>query len=219
MGVSCRITAKADKKSGQQPVKKIVFQVLLLRHRLSRRESGKTTYSKIMRMENRAVAFSGRVNKAEKVYDICCGIDVHKKLTVACLRNGREQGIRQTGATTRELRELVQYRKSLLEDKARELNRLQKMLEGGNIKLSETVRNINGMSARNILNCIVTGEKLDEAKFDEMRREGKIAHNLKAPKAQILDDLDGVLSPIQRRVMKELLSHLDELNEQIPESQ
>ena len=33
----------------------------------------------------------------EKVYDICCGIDVHKKLTVACLRNGRQQEIRQDG--------------------------------------------------------------------------------------------------------------------------
>ena len=76
----------------------------------------------------------------EKVYDICCGIDVHKKLMVACLRNGRKQEIRQTGATTRELLELVQYRKSLVEDKARELNRLQKMLEEGNIKLSGTVR-------------------------------------------------------------------------------
>ena len=48
----------------------------------------------------------------EKVYDICCGIDVHKKLTVACLRNGRKQEIRQTGATTRELLELADWLKS-----------------------------------------------------------------------------------------------------------
>ena len=48
----------------------------------------------------------------EKVYDICCGIDVHKKLTVACLRNGKQQEIRQTGATTRELLELADWLKS-----------------------------------------------------------------------------------------------------------
>ena len=48
----------------------------------------------------------------EKVYDICCGIDVHKKLTVACLRHGRQQEIRQTGATTRELLELADWLKS-----------------------------------------------------------------------------------------------------------
>ena len=26
----------------------------------------------------------------EKIYDKCCGIDVHKKLIVACLRSGRK---------------------------------------------------------------------------------------------------------------------------------
>lgn len=36
----------------------------------------------------------------------------------------------------RELRELVRYRKSLVGERTRELNRLQKMLEGANIKLS-----------------------------------------------------------------------------------
>jgi transposase len=235
----------------------------------------------------------------EKVYDICCGVDVHKKLIVACLRSGRKNEIRRFGATTRdllemaswlneakcemtamestasywkplynvlenwglsvmvvnahhmkavpgrktdvqdaewiadllqhgllkasyipgkeqrELRELVQYRKSLTEDRARELNRLQKMLEGGNIKLSGTVTQINGKSARNILNFITDGGYFDDAKYDEMLANKDIAHNLKASKEQIIDDLNGVLSPIQRRVMKELLSHLDELNEHI----
>ena len=235
----------------------------------------------------------------EKVYDICCGIDVHKKILVACLKNGSKQEIRETGATTkelleladwlkangcqmvamestgsywkplynvlemselpamvvnaqhmkavpgrktdvadsewiadlvqhgllrasyipdkaqRELREMVRYRKSLVEDRTRELNRLQKMLEGANIKLSGTVRDINGMSARNILNYLVTGEKFDEAKFDEMYEKKQISHGLKAPKSQILEDLNGIMTPLQRRVMKELLKHLDELNEHI----
>ncbi len=39
-----------------------------------------------------------------------------------------------------------------------------------------------------------------------------IAHNLKATKEQIVDDLNGVMSSLQRRMMKELLVHLDELN-------
>lgn len=168
----------------------------------------------------------------KKVYDNCCGIDVHKKLMVACFIHGREQELREFGATTkelleladwlhkggcqmiamestasywkplynilestglnaivvnaqhmkavpgrktdakdaewiadllqhgllqasyipdkaqRELRELVGYRKSLVADKSRELNRLQKMLEGANIKLSGSVAEINGMSSR-----------------------------------------------------------------------
>ena len=232
----------------------------------------------------------------DKVYDICCGIDVHKKLIVACLRKGNKHEVREFGATTRELleladwlkengcqmaamestasywkplynilessdldaivvnarhmkavpgrktdvkdaewiadllqhgllqpsyipnkdqrelRELVRYRKSLVGERGRELNRLQKMLEGANIKLSGTVKDINGKSARNILEYILNGEKFDEAKYDEMYRRKDIAHNLKASKEQIIDDLNGVMTPLQRRMMKELLSHLDELN-------
>ncbi len=39
-----------------------------------------------------------------------------------------------------------------------------------------------------------------------------IAHNLKVTREQIIDDLNGVMSSLQRRMMKELLIHLDELN-------
>ncbi len=39
----------------------------------------------------------------EKVYDRCCGIDVYKKLIVACFRQGNRQEVREFGATTREL--------------------------------------------------------------------------------------------------------------------
>ena len=115
----------------------------------------------------------------------------------------------------RELRELVSYRKSLVGERTRELNRLQKMLEGVNIKLSGTVSDINGKSARSILEYLLTGEFIDEAKYDEMYEKKIIAHNLKATKTQIIDDLNGVMSPLQRRMLKELLAHLDELNEHI----
>ena len=235
----------------------------------------------------------------EKVYDKCCGIDVHKKLIVACFRQGNKQEVRDFGATTRELleltewlkegdcemvamestasywkplynilessdlnamvvnahhmkavpgrktdvkdaewiadllqhgllqasyipaknqrelRELVRYRKSLVGERGRELNRLQKMLEGANIKLSGTIKDINGKSARNILEYILTGESFDEAKYDEMYEKKVIAHNLKASKEQIIDDLNGVMTPLQRRMMKELLAHIDELNAHI----
>lgn len=47
----------------------------------------------------------------DKVYDKCCGIDVHKKLIVACFRQGNKQEIREFGATTRELLELADWLK------------------------------------------------------------------------------------------------------------
>jgi len=112
----------------------------------------------------------------------------------------------------RELRELVRYRKSLVGERTRELNHLQKMLEGANIKLSGTVSDINGRSARNILEYLLTGASVDGPKYDGMYEQKIIAHNLKATREQIIDDLNGVMSPLQRRMMKELLAHLDELN-------
>lgn len=39
----------------------------------------------------------------EKVYDKCCGIDVHKKLIVACLLCGRKSEVREFGTTTDKL--------------------------------------------------------------------------------------------------------------------
>ena len=77
------------------------------------------------------------------------------------------------------------------------------MLEGANIKLSGTVSDINCMSARNILEYLLTGEFFDEAKYDEMYKQKIIAHNLKASKEQLIDDLNGVMTPLQRRMMKE----------------
>ena len=47
----------------------------------------------------------------------------------------------------RELREITRYRKSLTEERSRETNRLQKILEGANIKLDSVVKDINGKSA------------------------------------------------------------------------
>ena len=94
----------------------------------------------------------------------------------------------------RELRELVRYRKSLVGERTRELNRLQKMLEGANIKLSGTVSDINGKSARSILEYLLTGKSMDGSKYDEMYEQKIIAHNLKATKEQIVDNLNGVMS-------------------------
>ena len=93
----------------------------------------------------------------------------------------------------RELQELVGYRKSLVQEKNWEVNRFQKMLEGGNIKLSGTVSDINGKSRRNILNEILSGNEIDVGKLEEL-----VDGRLKASREQILEDIRGVLSPVQK---------------------
>ena len=52
---------------------------------------------------------------------------------------------------TRDLRDLVRYRKTLVQERAQEVNRLQKVLETANVKLSSVVSNVMGKSARRML--------------------------------------------------------------------
>lgn len=47
----------------------------------------------------------------EKIYDKCCGIDVHKKLIVVCFRFGNKQEIREFGAMTKEILKLADWLK------------------------------------------------------------------------------------------------------------
>jgi transposase len=58
----------------------------------------------------------------------------------------------------RELRELTRYRTRLVEERAREVNRVQKTLEDTNIKLGDVVSDVMGKAARMILQALADGE-------------------------------------------------------------
>jgi hypothetical protein len=57
----------------------------------------------------------------------------------------------------RELRELTRYRTALVREQARELNRLEKVLEGANIKLGAVASTMGGRSVRTMLEALVAG--------------------------------------------------------------
>lgn len=61
-------------------------------------------------------------------------------------------------APQRELRDLTRYRVRLTEERAREVNRVQKTLEGTNLKLGDIVSDVMGKASRMILSAIVEGE-------------------------------------------------------------
>jgi transposase len=58
---------------------------------------------------------------------------------------------------TRDLRDLVRYRKTLVQERAQEINRLQKVLETANIKLSSVVSDVLGKSGRRMLAAMIEG--------------------------------------------------------------
>lgn len=232
----------------------------------------------------------------EVVYRCCCGIDVHKKVIVACLINGGEQELREFGTTTseiktlanwliesgcemiamestgvfwkplynlfelmdldamivnaahmkalpgrktdvkdaewiadllrhgllrasyipsreqRELREITRYRKSLTEERCREVNRLQKILEGANIKLDSVVKDITGKSARKLLQRIIDNDIPDS---DEVSR--LIHGRMRSKLDQIVASIDGITTPLQRKLLAQIIDHIDDLNRRIGE--
>ena len=62
-------------------------------------------------------------------------------------------------APIRELRDLTRYRKNLVQERAQEINRLQKVLETANIKLASVAADVLGKSGRDMLACIIAGER------------------------------------------------------------
>ena len=231
----------------------------------------------------------------EVVYRCCCGIDVHKKIIVACLDQGGEQSLREFGTTTseikslatwltesgcemiamestgvfwkplynlfelmdldamvvnaahmkalpgrktdvkdaewiadllrhgllkasyipsreqRELREITRYRKSLTEERCRETNRLQKILEGANIKLDSVVKDINGKSARKLLEKIIE----DDVPTSE-EEVSKVVHGrMRSKLGQLVTAIEGITTPLQRKLLAQVIDHIDDLTRRI----
>src|SRR6266511_3524526 len=59
----------------------------------------------------------------------------------------------------RRLRDLTRYRRTLVRDRTREKQRLEKLLEDAQIKLSTVASNILGVSGRAMLEAMIAGER------------------------------------------------------------
>ncbi|QIZ09380.1 IS110 family transposase [Priestia megaterium] len=109
----------------------------------------------------------------------------------------------------RELRELVRYRRSIIEERARQINRIQKVLEGANIKLGSVVSDVLGVSARDMLDAIAEGEEDPEKLANFARR------SMKKKKDELELALKGHIQSHQRLMLKTILRHIDFLTEEI----
>ena len=109
----------------------------------------------------------------------------------------------------RELRELVRYRTSLIRERASELNRIAKVLEGANIKLSSVSTNIGGVSGRAILAALVA-DTTDPEVLAELAR-GRLRNKHDA----LVAALTGRVGTHQRFLLAAQLRHLADLDELI----
>jgi transposase len=233
----------------------------------------------------------------EVLYRVCCGLDVHKKIVVACLRfpgpkGKRAEEVRTFGTTTRELlrladwltaagcthiamestgvywrpvyqileggfelllvnaqhvkmvpgrktdikdcqwiarllehgllrssfvppaplrelRELTRYRRQLIEEHTREVNRVQKLLETANIKLGDVASDVFGASGRAMLKALIAGER-DAEKLADLARG-----LLRKKEAQLREALMGRVTDHHVFMLQGLLAHVEFLDQQI----
>ena len=232
----------------------------------------------------------------QSIYARCCGIDVHKKLIVACMLNGNKSELREYQTLTgdikklaawlvenkcqmvamestgvywkpiynilelmeipvmvvnahhmknvpgrktdvkdaqwiaqltqngllrasyipdkeqRELRDVVRYRKSLTEERSREMNRLEKTLEGSNIKLSSFVSSLTGVSSRKLLNQAMTEEGVTGENIASL-----LHVSMRDKRNDLLLAMEGVLTPVQRQLVMAILNHIDDMTRRIEE--
>ena len=109
----------------------------------------------------------------------------------------------------RELRELTRYRTSLIRERTAEANRLQKTLEGANIKLASVASDVLGASGREMLTALVGGTT-DPALLADLAR-GRLREKL----PQLERALSGHFGAHQRFLVAQQLAHLDYLDEAI----
>jgi len=112
-------------------------------------------------------------------------------------------------AEQRALRELTRHRSTFIRHRATICNRIQKLLEGANIKLASVATDVLGASGREMLNAIAKGED-DANALAEMARG-----RLRKKDAALKLALDGRIQPYQRVVLKELLAQVVSLDESI----
>ena len=107
----------------------------------------------------------------------------------------------------RDLRELTRYRTALTQDRSRAVNRLQKTLEGANIKLASVLSDIMGVSGQSILDALLAGE-------DDPTVMADLAHwRVQAKRAELEQSLMGKLRGRLRFVVAQQLRQIRGLDE------
>lgn len=106
-----------------------------------------------------------------------------------------------------EVRDLSRTRKQLTREIIQHTNRIQKVLEDANIKLSSAISNVMGKSGRSILEALIAGES-DPEKLVQL-----CSGRLKASRKELTEALRGRITDHHRFLLKLHLSQVDQLQQ------
>lgn len=106
----------------------------------------------------------------------------------------------------RELREITRYRASIIEERSREYNRLDKVLQGANIKLTSVASSTDTKSGFEMCKAIVAGE----TNADVLAAMAK--GTMKSKEKDLRRALKGLVGGHQRMILGSMLSHIEALD-------
>lgn len=109
----------------------------------------------------------------------------------------------------RDLRDLIRYRRSLIQARTQEVNRVQKVMEDANLKLGSVASNVMGVSGRAMLEAIISG--LDDPEALAQMARGR----LRAKIGELEQALAGRVRANHRLLLRLHLEHIDDLNTKI----
>lgn len=105
----------------------------------------------------------------------------------------------------RELRDMTRFRKSQIEERSRNINRLQKFLEGANIKLGSWLSDIEGKSSTQLLELIIGKEDFT---INDVRR--CMHGRMKSTPEEIFAAVEGYITPTQRKFLAHVMDVIRE---------
>lgn len=109
----------------------------------------------------------------------------------------------------RELRDLTRYRRSLMRDRTREMQRVEKLLEDAQIKLSSVISDVFGVSGRAMLDALIAGQRDPKALAQMAKRR------MRAKTAELEEALTGFFTDHHAGILSMMLDNIDRLGEQI----
>jgi len=128
-----------------------------------------------------------------------------------CLKHGLLRASFVKPRDQRELCELIRYRGSLIEERAREYNRMGKVLEGANIKLTSVASKMDTVSGMNMIRALIDG--VDDPKVLAAMAKGR----LRSKTEELKRALNGLVAPHQQMMLKSMLEHIEQLSSSIAE--
>jgi transposase len=109
----------------------------------------------------------------------------------------------------RQLRDLTRYRRSLIRERTREKQRLEKLLEDAQIKLSSVISDVFGVSGRQMLAAMIAGQRSPKV-LAQMARG-----SMRSKTAVLEEALTGHFEDHHGFLLQAMLEHVDALTAQI----